>query len=689
MESLDKQIDEYISKDGIMENHIAGFRCREEQERLAKAVAKAFEEDEFLIAEAGTGIGKTYAYLLPAIIWAKKNNEKVAISTKTKALQEQIVKRDIVILQKVLNFKFTYAEGKGRENYLCWRKYEKILKGRKKLTLSEQRFIEAILNWAESTSSGDKAELSIPSNMLNTWYIVASHRSECDNHRCEFQEKCFRLKMLRNLERADLMVINHSLLLSNALMEKGILPDFEYLIIDEAHALSREAFDKFSQRISHFDFKEILKGSEIQDFSSKAEKPTEEQVNLPASNFEDYNNLKNALQKIITSFTSFFHILDKDFAPIKEDYNTRLLSEKEQEEKWFKKLFEEYLLLQDLLKISMKNIEQLIAKEEIKEEEKHELKLLLSKIINLSDLFFNIIEENADLENIRWVNYQNNKAVDICSAPLGFNELLKKHLYSKMNSMVMLSASLSVENKFDYAIKQLLLEDYQKEGRLRTLLEKSPFNYKEQSALYIPLDIPEPSNPDYDAELLIFLEKIILKLKRRILVLFTSKKQLKQASRYLRSVCENENINLLVQSENGEHSKIINEFLKDENSVLMGLDTFWEGIDLKGDALQCVIIVKLPFRSPDDPYTLVWKKYYELNKQNSFKEFLLPDAALRFKQGIGRLIRSEEDRGVAIVLDKRLAEKNYKKVFIASIPEQNIYYANKNQLIDLVNEELK
>jgi ATP-dependent DNA helicase DinG len=236
----------------------------------------------------------------------------------------------------------------------------------------------------------------------------------------------------------------------------------------------------------------------------------------------------------------------------------------------------------------------------------------------------------------------------------------------------MVSATLAIEDNFDNFIARSGLQPYAREGRIATVLEQSPFDYQKQACMYVVRDMPDPSSGTFNREVNGVLANIFLNQGGRTMVLFTSRKQLQDSAAELRPYCEQQGLNLLVQHEDGEFATLMEEFVARKNSILMGVETFWEGIDLKGEVLKCLVIVKLPFRSPSDPYCSAWDRYYKMQGKNSFANFMLPDAAVRFKQGVGRLIRSETDRGAVVVLDTRLINRNYGTVFKNSIPIKNL-----------------
>ncbi|NLB87856.1 MAG: DEAD/DEAH box helicase [Syntrophomonadaceae bacterium] len=242
MELINPLIDEFFREGNLLSDLIDNYTYRPNQVELADVIYKAFLDQEFLIAEAGTGVGKTYAYLIPTVLWALNEGEKVVISTKTKALQQQLVEKDIPNILRLLGTPLKVVEAKGRENYLCWNKYMKILAGRRAMTPEEAKFVEQILTWAEQTKIGDKKELGLKAELIKHWWIVAADRKSCAKENCRYHDKCFRLKMIRSLDKAEIIIVNHALLLSDIVVDNSILPEYKYLIIDEAHYIDREAF---------------------------------------------------------------------------------------------------------------------------------------------------------------------------------------------------------------------------------------------------------------------------------------------------------------------------------------------------------------------------------------------------------------------------------------------------------------
>ncbi|MDD4802605.1 MAG: helicase C-terminal domain-containing protein [Syntrophomonas sp.] len=680
MNNYQELVESLMKPGGKMEQCMEGFVHRKEQIHFASAVARAFADEVFLAAEAGTGVGKTYAYLVPALIWAKQNQDKVVISTKTKALQQQIIAADLPELEKVLGYGLKYTEVKGRDNFICWHKYQQILAGKKRLEPGETDFIEAILSWAEVTISGDRKELALKQELMQYWGLIAADRNNCQRELCTYKDKCFRLKMIKNMNKADIIITNHALLLSDILVDNSILPEFEYLIIDEAHTFNKESFDRLAHRFSLYDTLNILELLFVKDKRSKRGYLFHLRSNY-AHLSEIIDETGIIVEKTIKLTRQLFEIVTRGLR-YGDDFNfSHIINPGDKNRKWFTAMHdiyrEEYKPNFDLLLSRLRDL----ALELEGQAEGSDLVGIINALQEIDDTAFCIIMEEISFEEgISWMECLKGKVVAICSAGVQGGERLNQQLYQKLKALIMVSATLAIEDRFDHFIDRNGLNLYEREGKIETLLEESPFDYQRQACLYVVRDMPDPGSPSFSREANKVLSDIFAAQRGQTMVLFTSKKHMQEAAAELRPFCEVQGLNLLVQHEDGEFATLVEEFKEHTNSILMGVETFWEGIDLKGEILKCLVIVKLPFRSPADPYCNAWDRYYKMQGKNSFTNFMLPDAAVRFKQGVGRLIRSENDRGVAVVLDTRLINRRYGEVLKNSIPIKNLLAVSRKDL---------
>lgn len=671
------QVEALFNNEGPIHKNIPDYHHRKEQVALARAVAHALANQDFLIAEAGTGVGKTLAYLVPAVSWAVLEGERVVIATRTRALQQQIMEKDIPALKRILPMEFAAAEMKGRENYLCWNKYQSILGGRRSLETDEQRFIESILTWAERTRSGDRNELQMPGSMMKHWSLLSADRYSCRKDLCRYHDKCFRLKAVRNSQKAHVVVTNHSLLLSDLGVNRRLLPEYKCLVIDEAHSFDRESFDKLACVLSRPEITRWFTSLYHRDL-------TFERGYLPslrarfAHLAETINQLRPHVDQGLKLACQLFDHLDQHLGKSRE--SSRVIQNGELESPWVNEAFHIYLEWQACLHLLLKNLEKLL-EHMPGEDEEGELQAYVMHLQEFSDRAYRLFEEDLQRhDRLIWVSLAQGQVQEICSSLVEMGDELDTGLYQHLASLVMVSATLAVEDSFDHVVRRNGLERYQQEGRIRTLLETSPFRYEEKACLLMVKDIVNPAHQSFSLQVAETLLSAAEAVQGRVMALFTSRKQLLEVSSCLRPLLESHGIKLLVQHEDGDFSALMEGFLANEQAVLMGLDTYWEGVDLKGDLLQCLVMVKLPFRSPSDPYCSAAEKYCRLNRLNAFSYFMLPDAAVRFKQGIGRLIRSEEDKGVAIILDSRVTRQAYGKTFLNSSPIPNRITINRSEL---------
>ena len=660
---MEKMAD-YFEPGGPVAKAVPGFVYRREQACLAQGIAEAFNNREFLVAEAGTGVGKTYAYLMPAFLWSFREKEKVVISTRTKALQQQIIGRDIPSLLEATGLELKYMEAKGRENYLCWNKYTSILAGKESLSEAQQQFITKILNWAERTRTGDKKELSLDADLMKHWPILAADRRGCRKDLCSYQDKCFRLKMMRNLHKADIIVVNHALLLSDLQVNHSLLPEYKYLIIDEAHHFDRESFDKLAYTFSYLESSDLLKALYYKDKKFARGYLQHLKSRYPHL-LEGLNGASELVARSMEGLDDIFSILS---SRCRESSYSMVIEDGHLEQSWFVQLIDAYLEWQGNLRVLIGQLRSL-QQELSGREEEGEINSFLGILQEVAENACLIMEENLDRKDcINWIEYKNGLAVAITSSYVMIGDILRERLYNHLESLIMVSATLAIEGRFDYYLDKVGLSYYHSDERIKTILQQSPFDYENQAILYTVSNMPPPNSREHSPAIARVLLDIIDATGGGILVLFTARKQLQEVAQAIGPGCRAQGINLLVQAPNGSSGLLLEEFVASKDAVLLGLETFWEGVDVKGDSLRCVVIAKLPFRSPSDPFCMAADKNCRFQRRNSFQHFMLPDGAMRFKQGTGRLIRSETDRGVVVVLDHRLEKSSYGKTFKNSIP---------------------
>ncbi|HLV09866.1 MAG TPA: helicase C-terminal domain-containing protein [Halanaerobiales bacterium] len=663
---------------GGLSRKLIDFEYREQQLDVVRAVIESFNNHQEYFIEAGTGTGKSFAYLVPALYWAHLNKCKVLISTNTINLQEQLINKDLVLLKKVLPFSFKEVLVKGRSNYLCKRKLRNLEKrAREVYTDQPDKEIELIriLNWVEETENGSRSDLNF---VLQTdlWEELASESDLCMGTKCLFFKSCFFMQARKNVYNADLLVVNHHLLVADAVLKKeagnadsGILPKYSNVIIDEAHNFADTATKhlgrpfygnltrKYIQRLfsSRFSFLPRLR-DKISGFKNESK--------IILFNIID-DKLIPQIKKLSDLKGNYFNYFNKLFSD--NTTELRITSEMKASPEWenlqqygesisshLKKL---HLYLSELYKKTVNLSTELSVDEELIVELEsfiYRFKLLYT------NLDFNLQAEDSDY--VFWLEKSGKETINQKNAPLEIDNILHDLLWDRLDSLVLTSATMTVDHSFMFFKELLGL------SKSNDLLIDSPFNYREQAKLIIPQDIPPANSNKFLEKIIEELQTILISYGGKTLVLFTSYSMLNYCEKKLRKELDGRGINLLSQLKY-PRSYIIEHFKSNERQVIFGTVSFWEGIDVKGDSLQYLIIMKLPFPVPSEPVAAARMEKMEKEGINPFMNYSLPRAVIKFKQGFGRLIRSREDKGVIINFDNRLLTKSYGRFFLNSLPD--------------------
>ena len=617
------QASDCLGSDGVLAGEVPDFAARPQQQDMAVAVERALAHGEVLIVEAGTGTGKTFAYLVPALL----SGRKVIISTGTRHLQDQLFHRDLPTVQSALAVPVNAALLKGRANYLCHHRLD-TTRSEGRLTSRQQLGqLENIFDWSGRTRSGDIAELSGIPEDAPIWPRVTSTADNCLGQQCEWLQKCHVIQARRAAQDADLVVINHHLLCADlALKEEGfgeLLPGVDAFIIDEAHQLPETAARFFGVTLSSRQLQELA-----QDSISEYVRETAESEGLP----DTARAVERALQDVRLSMGK-----GEQRSPW-----SRLANDKELSERL------------DRLRESLAELSDELGRQAGRS---RGLDNCYQRAVKLQSVLVQTTEKPPD-NYIHWFETWR-QSFRINLTPLDVADNFSTHRQELPSRWVFTSATLSVNGKFDHFAKRLGLED------ANTLKLDSPFDFRNHALFYVPEGLPEPGHESYTEAMLEHAEQIIRASRGRCFVLFTSYRALNIAQRRLKDSCE---FPLLVQG-SAPRSELLERFRELGNAVLLGTSSFWEGVDVRGEALSCVIIDKLPFASPGDP---VWQARIDALKEqggNPFMDEQLPHAVITLKQGVGRLIRDVNDRGVLVICDPRLVTKSYGRVFLNSLPD--------------------
>ncbi|MGL4560682.1 MAG: helicase C-terminal domain-containing protein [Brevinema sp.] len=695
------QILSIFQKNGHLQELIGSYEERPEQEKLVQKITEAINNDQILLAEAGTGTGKSLSYLIPATIWAVLSDRRVFVSTHTITLQGQIAKTDAalvsVLVERMTGIKPRFAVLVGRSNYLCLKGLYDIQNDQEKKeslfddTSIIDHQIDVVQTWAEHTTEGIRSE--IPQQISNDlWEELSASTPNCPRKECPFYVDCFYYKARMTAESSHIIIGNHALLLAAIDDNSGFLstiPHFSGIVLDEAHNLSQITLNAMAQSFSFGSISWRLsrlyrkKGNKIFGQLSLLHDRTI---------IEQHKNLSELFHKAtqeILSLTAILRLKEEEFMQLftnnphpSIEINKEELSKPE----WVMgvKILEEIF---DKIRYIDFNITKLVAqaKESFNEERILEILRVIDihnqALNNIRQTFKNIFDQ-IDAESLAVKQVEiGSKYVSFSAGPALVGDFLTKHIFRPKDFIILSSATLSINRSFTFFEKNIGL-DYAEGDRINSISLPSPFDYKTQMKVFI-VNENHLSFGQQEKEKLELVKQCVFTVGGGTLILFTSYKTMNYAYHILAKEFEEAGLFPLKQ---GDHSRefLLNTMKTKDYSILFATSSFWEGIDIPGDNLRFLVIDKLPFDSPSNPLTKAIFKIIEENNQNPFNEFSLPRAVLKYKQGIGRLIRSKKDRGVLLVLDSRIFSKSYGKNFIhAALPAESVY-ASPKQILDAV-----
>lgn len=690
-----------ISKNGAVSKLLPNYEPRESQELMLEKITECFNDEKIALIEAGTGTGKSLAYLLPAISWAVKNKEKVVISTNTINLQEQLMKKDIPLLYKAMGGNFAPILVKGAGNYICFKKLYKAMNGTKSILIDDEltNQLEDIIEYANhKAKNGSRDEIGfIPDPTV--WEKVNVETDLCTRNRCMYFSRCFFFKARKACVKADILIVNHHLLCADVAIRKEIgdfsgnalLPYYSKLVIDEAHNLEDVATNYFGTHITRIGLKRLL--TKIYRRRRVHETGILAQVlyllDRIANKSEAIDNILNTVENDIVKeikktakYTdSFFDELYAFVLKMSDDNKTetkfRLIKNFNRNlQKSFDTVKEEgKILSESLLFIHRKLKEVMINFRKFDNKLKDELKDEIKEVESLTDRIFakaSILEENLSLKHtgskVYWVelrNKDNPKIIKLASCPLNVSKFMKETIFGDYNNtVIMTSATLTSNKNFEFIKHRIGLDELG--TKLEELILESPFNYETQMSICIPMDIVEPKSNRYNEMSTEYVKKIIDITGGSTFLLFTSFYSMNYTYNKLLETYGNR-FTLLKQGLLDRHS-ILTRFKNTDNAILLGTDSFWEGVDVSGDSLRCVVLMRLPFRVPTEPIIQARIEKMQEENINSFMEYTVPQTVIKFRQGFGRLIRSTKDTGCVVCLDRRIATKFYGNIFLESLP---------------------
>ncbi len=632
---MTSEVERFFSEQSPLATEVASFRPRAQQRDMAMAVAEAIRDNAILVAEAGTGTGKTFAYLVPALL----AGGKVVVSTGTKNLQDQLFQKDLPMVRDALKAPVSVALLKGRSNYVCHYHLELAQSNGLFKTREDVKHLAKIVNYAKVSQSGDKSGLAdVPEN-APIWFNVTSTRDNCLGQECPQHEECFVLKARKEAMEADVIVVNHHLFFADVMLrDEGVaelLPACNTVIFDEAHQLPETASLFFGESLSTSQLFDLSQDTRIEALT----------------NAKDFAPLPVACDELDKAARDLRLVFKKE---------GRMAAEATEG-------FKDFAPALDKLSEKLKNLTGLLEKQA---ERSEGLESCWQRALALVAMLKVWRAEQTTTESskgegsgvVRWLEVFHH-SIQLNTTPLSIADIFAKQISGHPRAWIFTSATLAVKQNFAHYQAEMGLLD------ARTACWDSPFNYQEQALLYVPNGLPEPNSEGYTDAVVQAALPLIEASKGRAFMLFTSLRAMQRAYEILQAEFDRKNLKypLMIQGE-GSRNELLSRFREHGNAVLLGSQSFWEGVDVRGEALSLVIIDKLPFAPPDDP--VLAARIAEMNKQgrNAFMEFQLPRTIINLKQGAGRLIRDESDRGVLMICDPRLISKHYGKRIWQSLP---------------------
>ncbi|MDX9991236.1 MAG: helicase C-terminal domain-containing protein [Anaerolineales bacterium] len=692
-EALPLDVDEVASileYGGPFSSYFETYEQRPEQVEMLRAVTNSLSYSQHLMVEAGTGVGKSFAYLVPAALFAIQNNTRVVVSTNTINLQDQLINKDIPAVREALQIPLRAAVLKGRANYLCPRRLD-ILRQQGPRNEEEVRVLAKTLVWTLSDSSGDRGNLNLNRPQeKDVWMKLSAEDEACSSENCASKMGgiCPFYRAKQAAQAAHILVVNHALLLSDVAAEGKVLPEYQYLVIDEGHHLEAATTGAMSFRMSQADFERLIRevgGSSsgilgnflrvVTDLVRPSDFATLANLVHRASDLSF--RLENQARDFFYGLMEFMQYMQEGRPQSLYAFSTRILPATRTAQGWdnveisWDSTGETMRLLIKVVGEAYKAASELYAAgvEEIED-----------PLGSISGLYRRLTEAETAIsgmmhdpkpETIYWVEIQpQNKRLTLNTAPLRIGPLIQKYLWHEKEAVILTSATLTAAGDFGYVRNTLMAEEADE------LTLGSPFDYESSTLLFIAKDIPEPNAPGYEQAVNRAIAQTAIASNGRMLALFTSYAQLKRASQAVKPLLRDHDIQIYEQGEGASPQSLLESFKNTERAVLLGTRSFWEGVDLPGESLQVVVLTKIPFEVPSDPIVAARSETFD----DPFGEYQVPEAILKFRQGFGRLIRSASDRGVVAVLDRRVLTKQYGRLFLGSLPQCSVRQGNAAEL---------
>ncbi len=703
---------------GALSRSMEAYEHRHGQLKMMDAVADALADGHHLLVEAGTGTGKSLAYLIPAIAWALETGRRVVVSTHTINLQEQLWEKDLPLVRQATGLDFRAALLKGKGNYLCLRKWEGLVENPEPLGPAERLFHVRLLNWLAETETGDRSELNLFGPQEDLWRAVSAEHESCTAANCPRHAHCFMVGARAAAESAHLVVVNHSLLFSDLQSGGRVLPEYHALVVDEAHHLQDVASRHLGKQVSVWEvrrwvsglgwgargraaggrrapgplalWRQRLQGVARAGLPARDQEAADRCLALVDAALAQLDDVDAALEELIAPVAGLAMAWSRDAEGGGESLTLRLRPEHAAAPEWEAVAAARDNAAGRLLRLAGRLADLGAVVEDWDGAGALGLRRVTDDAAGLAALAREHGEAMSDLldpgepeaepATVRWVEVAVREGwsnATLCSAPIHVGDTLRRQLWERLGTAILTSATLTVAGRFDHLMRQLGFSGWEP-GRVETVVVESPLQYRRQALVCIPQGLPVPgprTDAAYVTVLADFLHRLVRATGGRTLVLFTSHRLLQEVYSRLREPLEQDDLCLLAQGIDGSRFRLLEEFKERGRTVLFGSASFWEGVDVPGEALSCVVIVRLPFSPPTQPLVAARLEDLERRGLPPFQHLTLPEAVLRFKQGFGRLIRTQTDRGVVVVVDPRVADPRYRygARFLESLPGPSLF----------------
>ncbi len=665
----------WFTEEGAISKKWDGYEPRETQINMSNDSFQAFQNGEILLAEAGTGLGKSLAYLSAGILNRKQTDIPLIVSTYTKNLQDQLFYKDIPQLSEIIDLDLKVVILKGRRNYLCKTRLQNILENSSILSVQDCENLIPILIWEKHTKSGDVSECT-GFNLRNSgrvWKLIRSEPGYCTNNRCEKNDGCYLGEIRQKIHKADVIVVNHSLFINEVMRESSGFPDTFNYVIDEGHNLVAAAWDQLICQVGDRSFNDIF------TFFSLNNKMFQNEITDLINNYSELEDkfveLEEHSKELKLDLTEFFSSYRESKLPAGKKFNYY-------EEKFtyysgkteFQDTYPSPFDFLNLIKEYQKKAEDLseILQNNCEEASRWFVRELGIRIRSIQELI-TIIERSLNVENsdIVWSSFiqQGRKIYSFLNcAPRDVSPILANTIFSREAGGVVCSATLAVNNEFRYVKKSFGIDQLTEDKSVNEKIYKSPFFYEDQISVFTFASNLNVNSPEYLQSVAEQIDKLSKAIPRRMLVLCSAYSQTRTLRELLHSKMFQTERKLFVQLPGGNRKSLIRGYKKHKNSIIIGTASFWEGVDFPGDLVEILMIVKIPFANPKEPLVIANIEKYKQMGENAFMGFQVPDATVRFKQGFGRLIRTMEDSGICILTDPRLLKSRYGSVILGSLP---------------------